>query len=169
MTMRGFGIVRFEQECRKIRSRLVTVALSLLSDASNAEDAVQETLMKLWCVKEHIADDTHFRKLALVTVRHVCLNMLRDMSVRRADTLSDEMDVVSVENPQSILEQNELECRVRDVWRNMQQHHRIILHMKDVERLTNEEISSLLGTTVANVRNCLSRARKEMLARLGNL
>lgn len=168
MMTHGFGKARFEQEGRKIRPLLLDVALSLLSGAIDADDAVQETLLKMWCVKERIADDTHFRKLAMVTVRNVCLNMLRDMKVRRADTLSDEIEISGGENPQSIMERDELIGRVREVWGNLPQQYRIILNMKEAEHLSNEEIASLLGTTVANVRNRLSRARKEMLARMGN-
>ena len=89
--MRGFGRSLFEQECPKIRADLMAVALSLLPGADDAEDAVQDTLLKLWAVRERVVDARHFRHLALSIVRQVSLNMLRSTAVRRTDTLMDHM------------------------------------------------------------------------------
>ena len=168
MTMRGFGRSLFEQECPKVRADLMAVALSLLPGADDAEDAVQDTLLKLWAVRERVVDARHFRHLALSIVRHVSLNMLRSMAVRRADTLMDHMAVPASDNPHSLMEQRELTHRARDVWQSLPRSHRIILHMKEVEHLSTEEIAALLGTTPGNVRTRLSRGKKEMLTRMAN-
>ena len=167
MTMRGFGRSLFEQECPKVRADLMAVALSLLPGADDAEDAVQDTLLKLWAVRERVVDARHFRHLALSIMRQVSLNMLRSMAVRRTDTLIDHMAVPASDNPHSLMEQRELTHRARDVWQSLPRSHRIILHMKETEGLSLEEIAQLLGTTNGNVRTRLSRARKEMLTRLG--
>lgn len=168
MTTLGFGKVRFERECAHIRPRLVAAASALLPTTEDAEDAVQDTLLKLWTVRERIADKTHFRNLALSVVRNVCLNMLRSMAVRRAENLSDAMHICSPENPHTAMEWHEQTLQAHQVWMDLPQRHRIIIHMKEVEGLSTEEIARLLGTTKENVRTRLSRARKEMLARLGN-
>lgn len=168
MTTLGFGKVRFERECAHIRPRLVAAASALLPTTEDAEDAVQDTLLKLWAVKERIDDKTHFRNLALSVVRNVCLNMLRSMAVRRAESLSDAMHICSPENPHTAMEWHEQTLQAHQVWMDLPQRHRIIIHMKEVEGLSTEEIARLLGTTKENVRTRLSRARKEMLARLGN-
>ena len=168
MTTLGFGKVRFERECAHIRPRLVAAASTLLPTTEDAEDAVQDTLLKLWTVRERIADKTHFRNLALSVVRNVCLNMLRSMAVRRAESLSDAMHICSPENPHTAMELHEQTLQAHQVWMDLPQRHRIIIHMKEVEGLSTEEIARLLGTTKENVRTRLSRARKEMLARLGN-
>ena len=167
MMTHGFGKSRFERECRDLRPHLLAVALALLPCAEDAEDAVQDTMLKLWGVRERIADAAHFRNLALCIVRHVSLNMLRSMAVRKSDSLSEELEPLSFDTPQTRMEQKEQALRARDVWCNLPQHHRIILHMKEAEGLSTEEIARLLGTTVGNVRTRLSRARKEMLARWG--
>ena len=165
MTTHGFGKVRFERECAHIRPRLVAAASALLPTTEDAEDAVQDTLLKLWTVRERIADKTHFRNLAFSVVRNVCLNMLRSMAVRRAESLSDAMHICSPENPHSTMERQEQTLQAHHVWMDLPQRHRIIIHMKEVEGLSTEEIARLLGTTRENVRTRLSRARKEMLAR----
>lgn len=167
MTMHGFGKSRFEQLAAGLRSQLLAAALTLLPCEDDAEDAVQETLLKLWGVRERIAGAVHFRNLAFCMVRQVSLNMLRSIAVRKADTLSEQTEPPSFDTPQRRLEQQEQAQRARKAWLNLPQHHRLILHMKEVEGLSTEEIARLLGTTAGNVRTRLSRARKEMLARMG--
>ena len=166
--MRGFGRSLFEQECPKVRADLMAVALSLLPGADDAEDAVQDTLLKLGAVRERVVDARQFRHLALSIVRQVSLNMLRSMVARRTDTLMDHMVVPASDNPHSLMDLRELTHRARDVWQSLPRSHRIILHMKEVEHLSTEEIAALLGTTPGNVRTRLSRARKEMLTRMAN-
>ena len=63
------------------------------------------------------------------------------------------------------MERQEQTLQAHHVWMDLPQRHRIIIHMKEVEGLSTEEIARLLGTTRENVRTRLSRARKEMLAR----
>ena len=107
MMTHGFGKSRFESEASHMRPQLLAIALSLLPSMDDAEDAVQDTLLKLWAVRERIADTSHFRNLAVSVCRNLCLNMLRSMAVRRTDRLEEEMEVVSTDNAQHSMERQE--------------------------------------------------------------
>ena len=158
----------FERVVEKHGNMLFRVSLTLLADTYDAEDAVQDTLLKLWAVRERIASTSHFRNLAVSVCRNLCLNMLRSMAVRRTERLEEEMEVVSTDNAQHSMERQEQALRIRAVWNDLPQQHRIIIHMKEVDRLTTREIAALLGTTECNVRTRLSRARKAFIERMGH-
>lgn len=89
MMTHGFGKSRFESEASHMRPQLLAIALSLLPSMDDAEDAVQDTLLKLWAVRERIASTSHFHNLAVSVCRNLCLNMLRSMAVRRTDRLEE--------------------------------------------------------------------------------
>lgn len=61
-----------------LRSNLLKQARHYLNDADDAEDAVQETLVKLWVVRDRVAEASKMRNMAVVVCRNVSLNMLRD-------------------------------------------------------------------------------------------
>ena len=61
-----------------LRSNLLKQARHYLNDADDAEDAVQETLVKLWVVRDRVAEASKMRNMAAVVCRNVSLNMLRD-------------------------------------------------------------------------------------------
>ena len=71
-------IQEFVNGAESLRYGLLKQAMHYLKDGSDAEDAVQETLLKLWTVRERIADATKMQHMASVVCRNVSLNMLRD-------------------------------------------------------------------------------------------
>lgn len=62
----------------EVRGCLLKQAMHYMGNSSDAEDAVQETLLKLWLAKDRIADAAKMRHFASVVCRNVSLNMLRD-------------------------------------------------------------------------------------------
>lgn len=164
----GFGKIPFERLCRDMRDRLLATGIALTANADDAEDAVQDTLLKLWGVRDRIESAAHFRNLAQNVMRHTCLNLLRCRTVRRADTLDEEMDAPAADTPHTLMERRERVERMRRAWYALPQAQRALLNMKETEGMTTEEIAALLGTTACNVRQRLSRARKMLLAQLGD-
>lgn len=71
-------IQEFVNSAESLRAVLLRQAKHYLGDGSDAEDAVQETLLKLWTACERIADATKMQHMASVVCRNVSLNMLRD-------------------------------------------------------------------------------------------
>lgn len=167
MTTLGFGKIPFERLCRDIRDRLLATGVALTANQEDAEDAVQDTLLKLWGVRERISDAAHFRNLALSVMRHTCLNLIRSRMVRRADTLDEEIDAPAADTPLTLMERDEKVRRMRRAWYALPAPQRALLNMKEVEGMTIEDIAALLGITTCNVRQRLSRARKMLLAQMG--
>lgn len=71
-------IHEFIQGAERLRSELLRQARSYLTDTDDAEDVVQETLLRLWTARERIADYDKMRNMASVVCRNLALNMLRD-------------------------------------------------------------------------------------------
>ncbi len=166
MTTLGFGRDRFERSLRQVRPRLLTVGMQLLANGYDAEDAVQDTALKLWGVRQRIADEAHFVRLAQSVLRHVCLNILRQRALHATATLAEDAEPLAFETPHTLLVERERARCVERAWSELPQHYRLLLQMREVDRLSTPEIAALLCTSEANVRQRLSRARKAMLAQI---
>lgn len=88
-----------------LRSNLLKQARHYLNDADDAEDAVQETLVKLWVVRDRVAEASKMRNMAAVVCRNVSLNMLRDK--RQTISIDGAWEVSSYANPEIQLEERE--------------------------------------------------------------
>lgn len=98
-----------------LRSNLLKQARHYLNDADDAEDAVQETLVKLWVVRDRVAEASKMRNMAAVVCRNVSLNMLRDK--RQTVSIDGAWEVASHANPEIQLEEREGRQRLQ---RNIQ-------------------------------------------------
>ena len=104
-------IHEFIHSVERLRGDLLRQARRLLDSEDDAEDAVQETLMKLWIMKERILNADKMRNMATVVCRNVSLNILRDA---RQSVPIETAEVITLQgNPQVLLEEQESRQRFR--------------------------------------------------------
>lgn len=152
---------QFIHSVEVLRSSILQQAKHYLDSPDDAEDAVQEVLLKLWQAHNRIPDATHLRNLASVVCRNVSLNMLRDS---KRNLPIDKADFLSVSsNPHSQLVEHEDSQRLQQGIQSLSDRHRAIIRMRNVENLSYADIARLLGTTESSVRGMISKARVELL------
>ena len=154
-------IQEFTNSVETLRDGLLKQAMHYLGNVSDAEDAVQETLLKLWVVKERVADATKMRHLASVVCRNVSLNMLR--GVRQTFPIETAVHTANTDNPQKQLESQENSHILRRSVLALSDKYRAIIRMRNVENMSYAEIAKVIGATESSVRGMMSKARKELL------
>lgn len=157
-------IQEFIQVAERLRSDLLRQAGHYLECADDAEDAVQETLVKLWMARERISDATKMRHMAGVVCRNVALNMLR--SVHSSVPVEDAEAIVPQRSPQDVLEEREGREWLGRCIRALGDKQRAILRMRNVEGMPYADIARILGTTESSVRGMMSKARTELMKQM---
>jgi len=154
---------RFKAEILPIRQQLFRIAQGILADEQDAEDAVQEVLLKLWRVRETLKTVDNPAAFAVTTIKNHCLDKLKAKKRKKEDTL-DEIHFAQTEsdNPYLQLERNNTEKILHQIIKTLPQLQQIIITMKDVEEYEVDEIAEITGTKVESVRVNLSRARKKV-------
>ncbi len=161
-------IERHQTTCRRL-------ALSILKNAEDAEDEVQNAL---WKAFEHIGQfqqDAKFSTWLSRIVVNQCLMRLR--KEKRARTVSID-EPVSVEDnlrldlpdlkpsPEQALGQSELGSVLQTEIRRIPPLLREVIILRDVEERPMEEISEKLGISIAAAKSRLLRARLELRSRM---
>ena len=151
----------FEIEATRMRPALLRMATRYLEYSDEAEDVVQDALLKLWFLREKLDQYRSVDALAIVIIKHLCINRLRGVRIEKVDLNqgigiggdeSPEMKLIAEERMQEILE-------VISVLPDLQQS---ILRMKHIDGFEVEEIARLIGSTAIAVRTNLSRARQKV-------
>lgn len=169
--------IHSEQEeiiCEKIYHKylklMLYVAYSVLKDYSLAEDAVQQSFLKIMEHLDKISDvnSNKTKGFIVILVKNTAIDMLRKLkngsSVSMEDldlTLPDPGElpleqIVSAESYESIL-------RLID---KLDHNYSSVLYLKYVYHYGDEEIAELLNITNQNVRVRLHRARIKLAALL---
>ncbi len=141
------------------KDKLFRLAKRLLVSTEEAEDAMQEVLLKLWANKNKISTYRSVEAFAVTATKNYCLDRLRS---KQAGNLKL---VHSNYTDENISLQREIEARdsvslMQEVMESLPEQQKIILQLRDVEQYEFEEISEMLDMNPTAVRVALSRARK---------
>lgn len=161
-------VERHRQTCRRL-------AMSILKNVEDAEDEVQNAL---WKAFEHIGQfqqDSKFSTWLSRIVVNQCLMRLRKQKRTRAVSIDE--PVLAEDNmkldlpdqkpsPEQALGQTELGAVLQTEIRRIPPLLRQVILLRDVEQRPMEEISSLLGISVAAAKSRLLRARLELRSRM---
>jgi RNA polymerase sigma factor (sigma-70 family) len=161
--MDGSGLVdRFQEH----RSQLRAVAYRLLGSLSEADDAVQETWLRL--NRADTRDVVNLGGWLTTVVGRVCLDMLRARAARREvplDTRLPDPVVSSVEaaDPeQAALLADSVAWALLVVLETLQPAERIAFVLHDTFAVPFDEIADIVGRSPAATRQLASRARRRV-------
>ena len=152
----------FETLIRQIRPKLYAEALRLLTDSDEAEDVTQETVLKLWTIRQQLEIYRSMEALAVVMVRRLALSRKR---VATTIPLSDwqQTDTDSIDSPEDLLISREEETKVIKMISTLPDAQQTVLRMKHIDGLETSEIARITGSSEEAIRQNLSRARKKIL------
>jgi len=153
----------FIRHIEPMRMRLTRLALRWLSNSDDAEDVVQEALVKLWEARARIDNATKMEHFAMVLVRNISVDMVRKRKqMRVVDTDPLQLPLFG-EGEDSRLEERESRQRLRQAVGRLTDKQRALIRMRNVENLTYADIARIMGTTEASVRGMICRARAALM------
>ena len=68
-----------------MRPALLRMAIRYLENSDEAEDAVQDALLKLWFLRDRLDQYRSVDALAIVITKHLCINRLRGTRIEKVD------------------------------------------------------------------------------------
>ena len=152
----------FHQHVFPIRHKLYRFALRITGSVHEAEDVVQEVLERVWkSSKEQAATVQNWEAWCMTLTRNRSLDKIRTQTQRRTDTLDRATERhADGANPAQAAETNDLVARVKQLMQNLPEKQRLVMHLRDIEELSYEEIAELLDISLDQVKVNLHRARK---------
>ncbi len=154
---------RFTSEVVPLGKKLYRFALSYLKEQAEAEDAVQEVMIRLWDRRETLDNYQSVEAFAMTVTRNHCLDRLRKkkpLSFEEVPVLEKELHREG--NPQQRMEVSDVVNKIQMIMRELPGQQREIVQLRDVEGYAFEEIADITGLNVNLIRVNLSRARKKI-------
>jgi RNA polymerase sigma-70 factor (ECF subfamily) len=151
----------FEELVRRHRLGTYRVALRMLGDESDAEDATQDAFVQAWRNLAGFRADAAFSTWMYRIVTNRCLNMLR--ARRRTEPLPETQEAPA-SRPDRIAEGRwQVEDLTRAIGR-LTPEQRAPLVLRELQGCSYEEIAEALDLSIPAVKSRLHRARLELLA-----
>ena len=144
-----------------MRPSILRLAMHYTEDEDEAEDVVQEVLLKLWFLRERLESYRSIDALAMVITRHLCLNRKRERHLEKVP-LEEGKAIIGEDSPEWMIIQEEKMDEILKLIAGLPDLQQAVLRMKHVEGFEVEEIARLTGSNPIAVRTNLSRARKKV-------
>ena len=156
------------------RQELTGYCHRILGSGFDADDAVQETMVRAWTRRETFEgrSSTHTWLYRIAT--NVCLDMLRsqrrravpmDLDLDAVEPATDDRRLPAVDPAEVAATREAVRGALVAVLRELPARQRSVLILREVLRWSAPEVAELLGTSVASVNSALQRARAALAAR----
>ena len=146
--------------------RLFTLAVRELGSAADAEDAVQETLIRVWRALPRFRAHASFS----TWLYRICLNAVSDQRSRSARGSGTPLeDVAEPADPRDAIVERELSGALQQALAELDETYRTAVVLYDVLGRSYAEISEVLGVPEGTVKSRIFRGRVELARRLGTV
>lgn len=147
---------------------------SVCGHADDAEDAMQEALIKTYRYVARIREPGAFKPWLYRTVRNACLMGRRKRAGEptrlqsldegvRSHAHSNHVDApYPGKNPEQLADNAGLRRRLRKALRSLPAAYREVVFLREMEGLSTREVAKVMGTSEDNVKTRLHRARVQL-------
>jgi RNA polymerase sigma-70 factor (ECF subfamily) len=159
----------FEELVTRYERRVYSLAYRMLRNPHDAEDVTQQAFLS---ALEHLADfreESSFYTWLMRIASHAALKIIRKRQGLPTDSLDlphPEFIATWKDSPARLAQQNETGKLIEDALAELDEKHRLIFLLRDVEGLSVRETAEATGLTEANVKVRLLRARLQLRERL---
>lgn len=147
-----------------LKDEMYRFAKRFVMSSDEAEDVVQDLMMKFWQTKEKLTEYKNLKSFALKCVKNECLNRLKHETVKNGFA-----QLQLHKNECYKTEVNNLKDEVIKYINQLPEKQKMVIHLKDVEEYDIGEIASTLEMEENAVRVNLMRARQKVKEKITKL
>ena len=166
----------FETLTNRYEQRVYGLAMRMLRQEQDAEDVTQQTFLSVLENLEEFRGEASFSTWVLRIASHAALKIIRKrkrlntVSLEEATEPSDDLNSIPHpefiadwrQSPEHLVEQNEVRRLLDDALTRLDEKHRLVFLLRDVEGLSVRETAEALELSEGNVKVRLLRARLQL-------
>jgi RNA polymerase sigma-70 factor (ECF subfamily) len=142
-----------------LKNKLFRYAQRIVQNPMEAEDVVQEVLVKIWKKEEELKGIENFEAWCMTVTRNLALDKLRKVK----KTLEPVENHIQIKddalNPYQKTRQKEIYHIIRETMDQLTDDQKQVIHLRDIEGYAYKEIAEITGFSVDKIKVYLHRAR----------
>lgn len=159
--------ISFQNDILPLKNELFRLALRITQNRVEAEDVVQETLIKVWKRRDDWHTIESIEAFCLTICRNHALDKQRHMDnhVQSLDSTIDPTDQSHSANPEEQIVQRDRVRLVRQLINQLPEKQRSCMQLRDMEGKSYRDIAAIMGITEEQVKVNIFRARQTVRER----
>ena len=151
----------YEHIVPSLRPRLKDIGRQFFGSDDASEDIAQETLMRLWMVRDRIAPQADIEPLAVRMAKNLCVSEWRKQKVRQGNAL--QVELATHDDIQHHVELKEEIARLQKAVSQLKPAEQRLFLMRHEAEMDIQQISAVTGIGARSVSAMLSTAKRKLL------
>lgn len=162
---RAMQEISFRNDILPLKDKLYRLAFRITLDSAEAEDVVQDTMIRVWNKRDEWAQYESIEAYCMTVARNLAIDRSEKMDARNAELIPEVQDVPDALNPYEQLAQNEQINLIHRLLNELPEKQRTIMQLRDIEGKGYKEIADVLQITEEQVKVNLFRGRQKIKQR----
>lgn len=155
----------FQHIINSITDKLFRFAVQMMSNIHEAEDVVQDVLLKLWQQQDKLSKVDNIEAWSIRVTRNLSIDKIR--SRKRFGNDETLLSLASSDDtPEMQLQRNDWIQQVERLMQQLPEKQKMVMHLRDVEAYSYDEIAQMLDIPLHQVKVNLFRARTTLRVQL---
>ncbi len=159
--------ISFQNDVLPLKNKLFRLALRITLNREEAEDVVQDTLIKVWNARDRWLELDSIEAYSLTIARNLSLDHIKKME-NQNDSLEEQnterLDENTSTPSERMIQKDKLDI-VRNIIDELPEKQRSCLQLRDIEGKSYKEIADILSITEDQVKVNIFRARQTVKQR----
>ena len=159
--------ISFQNDVLPLKNKLFRLALRITLNREEAEDVVQDTMIKVWNARDRWQEFDSIEAYSLTITRNLSLDRIKKMD-NQNDSLEEQtterLDETSSTPSERMIQKDKLNI-VRNIINELPEKQRSCLQLRDIEGKSYKEIADILSITEDQVKVNIFRARQTVKQR----
>ena len=160
----------------RYKDKLTNFVYQFLGDIEQAEDVVQDTMLKLYEKKHYYKEIAKFSTWIYTIARNLANTELRKRKRRKITYLSHmsneerQYDLPAIQDDvDQDLQNNYINNRIQFAIKQLPDHFRTVIILRDIQDLSYDDVSKIVGVPLGTIKSRINRARLQLQAELQDL
>ncbi len=161
----------YNELVKRYKDRLLNFVLRYFNNVEQAEDVVQDTLIKLYTHASYYKNVAKFSTWIFTIAKNNALTELRKNKRKKTDSLwTDDGQVVDINSKEESLDskvQNEIAIdQLNKFLDEIPENFRMAVVLRDFQELSYEEISKILEIPIGTIKSRINRGRIQLAEKM---
>ena len=148
-----------------LKDKLFRLALRITFDRAEAEDVVQDTMIRVWNKREEWTQFGSIEAYCLTVAKNLAIDRSQKKEAQNVELTPEMEEESEISGPYDQLVNNERMSIIHRLINELPEKQRLIMQLRDKEGESYKEIAKILNLTEEQVKVNLFRARQKVKQR----
>ena len=154
--------ISFRDDILPLKDKLFRLALRITFDRAEAEDVVQDTMIRVWNKREEWTQFGSIEAYCLTVAKNLAIDRSQKKEAQNVELTPEMEEESEISGPYDQLVNNERMSIIHRLINELPEKQRLIMQLRDIEGESYKEIAKILNLTEEQVKVNLFRARQRI-------